>query len=84
MKSKNGTFTALQMKSFDPKKIKVHAGVKKCHFGNFIEKGWDGRALLVWKIPHRISKILFVLVSYELLAMLEGKIGETPRFNLVK
>ena len=29
-------------------------------------------------IPHRISKILFAYSSYEFLAMLEGKIRETP------
>ena len=49
--------------------FKLHAGVKKCHFGQ------DGRALLVWpsRIPRWISKILFALGSYEFLAMLEGK-----------
>ena len=35
IKSLNGTFLALQIKSFGPKKLKIHAGVKKCHFGNF-------------------------------------------------
>jgi hypothetical protein len=29
---------------------------------------------IISKIPHRISKILFVYGSYEFLAMLEGKI----------
>ena len=38
-----GTFIALQMKAFDPKKFKFHAGVKKCHFGNFLE--WAGMAV---------------------------------------
>jgi hypothetical protein len=37
------TFTALQMKAFGQKKIKFHAGVKKCHFGNFSE--WAGTAV---------------------------------------
>ena len=35
IKSQNGTFLALQIKAFSPKKIKFHAWVKKCHFGNF-------------------------------------------------
>ena len=38
IKSINGTFIALQIKSFSPKKIKLHARVKKC-FGNFSERG---------------------------------------------
>ena len=36
--SNNDTFIALQMKSFGSKKIKLHAGVKKCHFGNFSDR----------------------------------------------
>ena len=63
------------MKSFGSKKFKLHAGVKKCHFGNFSERAEnrDGRALLVWpsRIPCWISKILFALGSYEFLAKLE-------------
>ena len=45
---------------------------------------WDGCALLVQpsRIPHRISKILFVYGSYESLAMLEGKIREAPFFKV--
>ena len=41
-----------------------------------------GRALLVRpsRIPHRISKILFALGADEFLAMLKGKIRETPIF----
>ena len=38
IKSQNGTFIALQMKAFvKTKKIKFHAGVKKCYFGSFLE-----------------------------------------------
>jgi len=33
------------------------------------------------RIPHRISKILFVYGSYKFLAMLEGKIREAPFFK---
>ena len=33
-----GAFIALQMKSFGPKKFKLHARVKKCHFGYFSER----------------------------------------------
>ena len=45
-------------------------------FWQFFSKGRDGRALLVQssRIPRWISKIIFVLGSYEFLAMLEGKI----------
>jgi hypothetical protein len=28
---------ALQKKTFGPKKLKFHAWIKKCHFGNFSE-----------------------------------------------
>ena len=34
------------------------------------------------RIPHRISKIIFILGSYEFLAMLDGKIRETPFFKV--
>ena len=37
---------------------------------------------IISTIPHRISKILFVYCSYELLAMLEGKIREAPFFKV--
>ena len=36
---------------------------------------------IISRIPHRISKILFVYGSYEFLAMLEGKIREAPFFK---
>ena len=37
IKSLNGTFLTLQIKSFGPQKIWFHAWAKKCHFGNFSE-----------------------------------------------
>ena len=37
---------------------------------------------IISRIPHRISKILFVYGSYEFLAMLEGKIREAPFFKV--
>ena len=53
-------------------------------FWQFFRQGWDGRALLVRpsRIPHWIWKILFVLSSYEFLAMLEGKIWKCPFFRV--
>ena len=39
-KTLNGTFTVHQKKTFGSKKIKFHAGVKKCQFGNFSEWAW--------------------------------------------
>jgi hypothetical protein len=54
--SLNHTFIKLQMKAFGQKKIKLHAGIKKCHFGNsmpfwqFFRNwpiGWIGHVLLV-------------------------------------
>jgi hypothetical protein len=69
------------MKSFGPKKFKIPCTDQKYHFGNF--SGQEGRALIVRpsRIPHRISKTLFVLGSYEFLVMLEGKFRETPFFK---
>ena len=49
IKSLNGTLIELQMKTLCPPKIKFHAWVKKCHFGNFTRNrqiGWIGHALL--------------------------------------
>ena len=37
IKSLDHTFKALQRKSLAQKKLKIHAGVKKCHVGNFSE-----------------------------------------------
>ena len=34
----NGTFIALQIKSFGAKKIKLQAGVKKCHLDKFSKR----------------------------------------------
>ena len=36
---------------------------------------------IISRIPHRISKIIFVYGSYEFLAVLEGKIREAPFFK---
>jgi hypothetical protein len=62
-------------------KLKLQAGVKKCRFGNFSE-GQDGRALLVRtsRIPSWISKIIFVLGSYEFLTIIEGKVRKGSFF----
>ena len=56
---------ALQMKSFDPKKIKLHAGVKKCHFGNFLER--DGMAVPIALLVLALKNLLGF---YEFLAIL--------------
>jgi hypothetical protein len=58
-------------------------------FLHFFREGRDGRALLVRpsRIPCWISKIIFVLGSYEFLPMLEGKVRMVfflLGFNLVK
>ena len=68
------------MKSFGPKKIQIPCKDQKVPFRQFFRQGRDGRALLVQpsRIPHRISKILFALGADEFLAMLDGKITETP------
>ena len=63
-----------------PQKFKFHARIKTCHFGNFTERAEIAVLVRPSRIPHRISKIIFVLGFYELLAMLEGKIRETPFF----
>ena len=63
----------------------MHCTDGKVPFWKFFRKSQDGRALSV--LPSRISKIIFLLGFYEFLAMLEGKIKDTPlllRFNLVK
>ena len=63
IKSQNGTFIALQMKSFGPKKFKISSTGKKVPFWQFFRMGWDGRALLgrPSRIPHRNWKIIFFL-----------------------
>jgi hypothetical protein len=54
--------------------------LSKCHYLTFSKKclriNW-----IISRIPHRISKILFVYGSYEFLAMLEGRIKEAPFFK---
>ena len=61
IKSLNGTFLALQIKAFAPKKFKISCRGEKVPFWQFFRMGWDGCALLVWpsRIPCRNSKILF-------------------------
>ena len=78
----NGTFIALQVKSFGPKKFKIPCTDQKVPFWQFFRQGRDDRALLVRpsRIPHRVSKILFALGADEFLAMLDGKIRATPFF----
>jgi len=74
------------MKSLGQKKFQIPFTDQKVPFWQFFRKGRDGHthALLVRpsRIPHGISKIHFVLGSYEFLAMLEGKIRETPIFKV--
>ena len=64
------------------KKIQIPCTNQKVPFWQFFRQGRDGRALLVRpsRIPHRISKNIFSLGADEFLAMLEGKIRETPFF----
>ena len=48
------------MKSFGLKKFKLHAGVKKCHFGNFSEKpGWPCPVSAALKNPSMDLKNYF-------------------------
>ena len=72
------------MKSFGPKKFQIPCTDQKVPFSQFYRQGRDGRALLVrhLRIPHRISKNLFVYGFYEFLAMLEGKIREAHFFKV--
>ena len=69
------------MKVFGPKNFKFHAGVKKCHFGNYLE--WAGMAVPCY-CSHQESLtgiricVPFILGSYESLERLKGKIGEAP------
>ena len=76
IKSQNGTFIALQMKSFGPKNFQISSTGKKVPFWQFFRMGWDGRALLGQpsRIPHRNWKIIFVLGAYEYLERQEDKI----------
>ena len=76
IKSQNGTFIALQMKSFGPKKFQISSTGKKVPFWLFFRVGWDGSALLGQ--PSRISqrnwKNIFALGADEYLERLESKI----------
>ena len=78
----NGTFIALQIKSFGTLKDQITSRDQKVPFWQFFREGQDGRALLVRpsRIPHWISKIIFVLGSYEFLEMLQGKVRKGPFF----
>ena len=78
IKSQNGTFIALQMKSFGPKKFQISSTGKKVPFRQFFKMGWDGLALLGGpsRIPHRNWKIIFVLGANEYIERLEGKVIE--------
>jgi hypothetical protein len=68
------------MKSFGPKKIQITCRDSKVPFLQLFRRGRDDRTLGPSRIPHRISKIILALGSYDFLAMLEGKIGVTPFF----
>jgi hypothetical protein len=70
------------MKSFGPTKFQILCTDQKVPFWQFFRQGQDGRALLVSRIPHRISKIIFALGADEFLAMLESKIREAPFFKV--
>jgi hypothetical protein len=65
------------------KKFQIPCTNQKVPFWQFFRQGRDGRAMLVQpsRNPHRISKIIFVLGSYEFLAMLKGKMRETLFFK---
>ena len=78
IKSQNGTFIALQMKSFGPKKFQISSTGKKVPFWQFFRIGWDGHALLgrPSRIPHRNWKNIFVLGANEYIERLEGKIRD--------
>ena len=54
VKSQNDTFTALQMKSFSRKKLKISSMGKKVPLWQFFRMGWNGPALLGQpsRIPH--------------------------------
>ena len=71
------------MKSFGPKNFQIPCTDQKVPFWQLFRQGRNGHALLVRpsRIPHRISKILFVLGADEFLAMLEGKIREALFFK---
>ena len=76
IKLENGTFIALQMKSFGKNKFQISSTVKKVPFWQLLRMGWDGRALLgrPSRIPRRNCKIIFVLGADKWIERLEGKI----------
>ena len=67
IKSQNGTFITLQMKSFGPKKFQISSKGKKVPFCQVFRMDWDGRALT------GIEKKI-VLGADEYIERLEGKI----------
>ena len=70
--------------NFSQKFFELHAWVKKCHFGNFSEKGWNGRAPLVRPSKRHFSiwKIIFVLGAHKYLERLESKLESAYSFML--
>ena len=72
IKSQNGTFIALQMKWFDPKKFQISFTGKKVPFWQFFRMGWDGRPS---RIPQRNLKYMFVFGADEFIERLEVKIS---------
>ena len=74
IKSQNGAFIALPMKSIGLKQFQISSTGKKVPFWQFFRMGLDGRALLgrPSRIPHRNWKNIFVLGAERL----EGKIRE--------
>ena len=74
------------MRPFGTKNFQISSTDQKLPFWQFFRKGRDDHALIVQpsRIPVRISKILFVLGSFEFLVMPEGKIWERPLFSKVQ
>ena len=83
IKSQGGTFVALQMKSFGPKKIQISSSGEKVPFF-FFRMGLNDRDLLgrPSRILHRNWKIVFVLSADEYIERLEGKIRKCLFFYL--
>ena len=68
IKSQNGIFIVLQMKSFRLKKIQISSTGKKVPFWQFFIMGWDGRVLLgadeyIERLEAKITKCLFFYVK---------------------
>ena len=66
IKSLNGTFLALQIKSFGPKNFDFHAWVKKCHFGNFW-KFWKIAKMALFYPCMKIKNVLGQMPLFEVL-----------------